>query len=317
MVVIDLDQFGRDPVRHTVGLMEAVQQRDARMSAMDARTVYRQWIGNYRNPNAPAPPDRRGRRGRHLQGTSPERYGDDVADWLDFIEDQVPIGAWHAEPSHLKTWLDLRGGAPRSRARRVSAVGAFYAYAVLHKHVLYNPVDRRLSGKAHLTPPGPRLGEGQLHLIRWGADQLEGPRAERDRLLVYLLLAGLRSRQIVEFELPAVIFEQARMVGEIWQKGGGTRPLVFPDEVRAAVKAYLPLRTFKGPHSSAEHGPLLVSNNGLRLDTDTTPRTTLRLALAHARACPDPDAPELPARVTPDMVALSPGPFTLLRELKR
>lgn len=287
------------------------------MFTMDAREVFRQWIGTPRDePDAPVPLDRLGRRGSRLGGTSPIRYQDAVADWLDFIEDQVPIGAWHAEPSHIKTWLDLRGGAARTRALRVSAVGAFYEHALRSKLALYNPADRRLSGKAHLAPAGPRLSEGQMHLIRWGVDQIEGRYAERDRLFLYLLMAGLRSRQICEFERPGVIFEQSgRMIGDVWQKGGGTRRLVFPDEVRAAMKAYLPVRTWKGPHSTEEWGPLLVTYRGHRFDPETTPRTLLKPALVYARACPDPDVPDLPDRVTPDMVALSPSPFGPLKEI--
>lgn len=281
---------------------------------MDARAVFRQWIGNPTDPKAPVPADRRGRQGRHLQGTSAARYEYDVESWLHFIEDTVRIGAWRAEPSHIKTWLDMQGGAERSRARRVSAVGAFYAYAVHFGHARRNPADPALSGKAHLAPPGPRLAEGQVHLVRWGADQLEGDFARRDRLLVYLLLCGLRSRQITELSMADLHFEQHRLTADVWQKGGGTRLLAFPGEVRDAVQAYLPWRRWRGPDSSEFHGPLLTSYRGNRLDPQPTPRTILKGALIHARACPDPDAPELPVRVTPDMVALSVSPFEALTD---
>jgi len=281
---------------------------------MDAHAVFRQWIGNPTDPKAPVPPERRGRQGRLLQGTSAERYEYDVASWLHFIEETVPIGAWRAEPSHVRTWLDRQGGAERSRARRVSAVGAFYAYAVHFGHARHNPVDPALSGKAHLAPPGPRLNEGQVHLVRWGADQLQGAFAERDRLLVYLLLSGLRSRQIVELSLADLHFEQHRLTADVWQKGGGTRPVAFPAEVRSAVQSYLPWRRWRGPESSESHGPLLTSYRGNRLDSQPSPGNILKGAVNHARACTDPDAPELPVRVTPDMVALSESPFDPLEE---
>lgn len=286
------------------------------MSAMDPRAVLKEWIGDPKDPSAPIPRDRRGRRGNLLRGTSPERYAEHVADWLTFIEDTVRIGAWHAEPSHIKTWLDMKGGAPRVRALRVSAVGAFYEYARHFGHVLHNPADPRLSGNAHHTPPAPRLTEGQMHLVRWGADQLGGDFAARDRLLVYLLLAGLRSRQICELDLSGVHLEQGRMTADVWQRGGGLRRMVFPDEVRSAVKAYLPVRVRRGPDSHEDRGPLLTTYRGHRLDPQTSPRAILKEALAHARSCPDPDAPDLPARVTPDMVALSPSPFAPLRAVE-
>ncbi|MFE0472392.1 hypothetical protein ACFW2V_12330 [Streptomyces sp. NPDC058947] len=283
---------------------------------MDPRAALKEWIGDPGNPEAPIPRNRRGRRGGHLRGTSPERYAEHVADWIDFIEDTVKIGTWRAEPSHIKTWLDMRGSTPRVRALRVSAVGAFYEQARRRKIILHNPVDPRLSGKAHLGPPPPRLSEGQIHLIRWGADQLEGDFAERDRLLVYLLLSGLRSRQVCEINLDGVVFEQSgRMVAKVWQRGGGLARLTFPSEVGNAVRAYVPLRTWKGPDSHADRGPLLVSYRGHRLDSQTSPRELLKLAVERARACEDPDAPELPARVTPDMVALSVSPFAPLQKM--
>jgi site-specific recombinase XerD len=286
------------------------------MSTMDPRIVLKTWIGDPSNLEAPAPRDRRGRRGGHLRGTSPARYAEHVADWIDFIEDTVKIGTWSAEPSHIKTWLDMRGGAPRVRALRVSAVGSFYAYAVHFKHALHNPVDPRLSGKAHLGTPPPRLTEGEVHLIRWGADQLEDDYAERDRLLVYLLLSGLRSRQVCEINLDGVTFEQSgRMLATVWQRGGGLQRYAFPDEIRDRVKAYVPLRTWKGPDSHKDRGPLLVTYRGHRLDPQTSVRTILKQAVDLARLCPDPDAPELPARVTPDMVALSASPFAPLQKM--
>ncbi|MET7363163.1 hypothetical protein ABZS76_32665 [Streptomyces sp. NPDC005562] len=275
---------------------------------MDARTVMKTWLseGN---------PDRRGKEGRLLQGTSPERYGEIVEDWLTFIEDTVKIGAFKAQPSHVKTWLDSRGGAVRYRALRQSAVSAFYTYARHFGYVQHDPALVELRGRPQDEPEIPKLSEPQMHLLRWGADQIEGAFAERDRLFAYLQLGGLRSRSITEFELPGVIFEQHRMVGEVWQKGGGTRRYAFPNELRAAARAYVPVRTWRPPGSYEERGPLLVTYRGHRLDPNTTPRTILKDVVARARACPDPDAPELPARITPDMVALSPSPFGPLERL--
>jgi site-specific recombinase XerD len=272
------------------------------MSAMDARTVLKSWLDE-------ANPDRRGKRGRLLQGTSPERYAEHVSAWLDFIEDTVRIGAWRARPSHFSTWLDMQGGKVRTRALRVSAVGAFYAYANHFGHTRGTPVDPAEGTGAWNAPKTELLTPGQMELLRWGADQMDSRTPERDRLFAYLQLVGLRSRQITEFELPGIIFEQHRMVGDVWQKGGGTRRLAFPDELRTAVRAYLQVRTHRPPQSFEHKGPLLVSYRGNRLDPQTTPRAILHQVVAAALACPDPDAPELPARITPDMVALSPSPF--------
>jgi site-specific recombinase XerD len=269
---------------------------------MDARTVLATWLDEHN-------PDRRGKEGRLLQGTSPDRYGEIVTDWLDFMEG-LKLDPLKAQPSHVKTFLDSRGGAVRTRALRQSALSAFYTYAKHFGHAEHDPALAELRGRPQDEPETPKLSPGQMALLQWGADHLDGPYALRDRLFAYLQLASLRSRQITEFELPGVIFEQSgRMLGEVWQKGGGTRRYAFPTEVRDAVRAYLPHRTHRPPQSFEHKGPLLVSYRGNRLDPQTTPRAVWHQVLALARACPDPDAPELPSRVTPDMIALSPSPF--------
>jgi site-specific recombinase XerC len=267
---------------------------------MDARTVLATWLGEHN-------PDRRGKQGRLLQGTSPDRYGEHVTAWLDFIEDTVHIGAWQAQPHHVATWLDMKGGKLRTRALRVSAVGAFYTYAQHFGHVKASPVHPSMGTGAWNEPHTALLGDGEMGLLRWGADQL----AARDRLLVYLQLAGLRSRQIVELTLQDLHFEQGRTSADIWQKGGGTRRYVLPREVVEVLRAYLPLRSWRPPDSYEERGPVLVSYRGKRLDSNVTPRTVLQQAVAAALAHPDTDTPELP-RIKPDMVALSPSPFGAL-----
>lgn len=268
---------------------------------MDARTVLAAWLDENN-------PDRRGKQGRLLQGTSPERYGEHVKDWIAFIEG-LKIGAWHARPSHFVTWLDARGGRARTRALRVSAVGAFYAYAQHFGHTKTTPVDPKMGTGAWSAPRTQKLTPGQMELLRWGADHLVGGFAERDRLFAYLQLGGLRSRQITEFDLRGLHYEQQRTTADIWQKGGGTRRYVLPEEIVGAIHAYLPVRTFQPPRSYEHSGPLLLSYRGNQLDSNMTPREIWQRVLLAALTCEDPDAPELPARITPDMVALSPSPF--------
>lgn len=286
---------------------------------MDARTVLLEWIGPDPDDETSAPPPgRRGTQGRLLAGKSPRRYHDDVLRWITFIEDTVQISAWRARYSHIETWLDSCGGAVRSRARRASALNAFYAYSVSKGYTTDNPVGSGLGGRPQDEPHLPELTEGQMELLRWGADQLAGSTAERDRLLMYLLLAGLRSRQITELTVQDLVFEQHQLSATVWQKGGGTRSIGFPDEIRAAVRAYLPRRTWRPTGSYEERGPLLVTYRGNPLDPNTTPRTILLNTVALALQNPDPEAPELPARITPDIVALTPhSPVGPLKDLNK
>ncbi|MFH8483164.1 tyrosine-type recombinase/integrase [Streptomyces sp. NPDC018055] len=273
---------------------------------MDARTALNAWIDKDETPHAM----QRGRHGRLLQGTSPRRYRDDVLAWLAFM-DKVGLDALTATPSHVKTWLDSEGGAVRARARRVSALSAFYAYCRQVGIAADNPAVAQLRGRPQDEPGLPQLSPGQMHLLRWAADRLEGSYADRDRLLMYLMLARLRSRQITELGLEDLHFEQHRLTADVWQKGGGTRLQELPDEVRDAVRNYLPVRTWKPPESHEDQGPLLLTYRGNGLDSNVTPSTILKATVVIARSCPDPDAPELPGRVTPDIVAHSPSPFAL------
>ncbi|MFD7835528.1 tyrosine-type recombinase/integrase [Streptomyces sp. NPDC059761] len=276
---------------------------------MDSRAVLREWLDE-------ANPDRRGRQGRLLQGTSPERYEDDTAAWLQFIEETVRIGAWNATPSHIQTWLDMTGGAVRSRARRVSALSAFYAYAIHMGYARQNPAVAQLRGKPHDEPGLPQLTPAQMQLLLWAADRLTGPSVERDRVIVYLQLSGLLSRSITELDLAHLHFEQHRLTADVWRKGGGTRLEALPDEVRTVIREYLPVRRWVPPSSYEESGPLLTTYRGNRLDSEHTPAAVLRQAVAIAKDCPDPDAPELPARVVPEIVRLSPSPFKELEEAR-
>ncbi|MCX4799663.1 site-specific integrase [Streptomyces sp. NBC_01242] len=276
---------------------------------MDARTALDAWIDKDRTPHE----NQRGREGRLLQGTSPRRYRDDVLAWLAFM-DKVGLDALRATPSHVKTWLDSEGGAVRARARRVSALSAYYAYCAQLGHAADNPAIAQLRGRPQDEPGLPQLTPGQMHLLRWGADQITGDMAARDRLFMYLMLAGLRSRQITELQLGNLHFEQQRLTCDLWQKGGGTRRYAVSDEVRQAVRTYLPERTWRPPASHEETGPLLVTYRGNPLDPNTTPRTILHATIRHALACPDPEAPELTGRITPDIVAHSPSPFDPLEK---
>lgn len=276
---------------------------------MNARTALEAWIDEDETPHE----NQRGSKGRLLQGTSPRRYRDDVLAWLAFM-DKVGLDALRATPSHVKTWLDAQGGAVRARARRVSALSAYYAYAMQMGHARANPAVAQLRGRPQDEPNLPQLAPGQMHLIRWGADQHTGPTAARDRLLMYLMLAGLRSRQITELRLADLHFEQHRLSCDIWQKGGGTRRYAVPDEIRQAVRTYQPERTWRPPASHEESGPLLTTYRGNPLDANVTPAAILRATLALARHCPDPDAPELTGRITPDIVAHSPSPFDPLEK---
>lgn len=265
---------------------------------MDARTALAEWL-------AEDNPDRRGKQGRLLQGTSPAGYRHDVTDWLDFLE-RIGIDAWNTNGSHIRTWLDADPTrvAVRSRARAVSALAAFYTYAMHFGHCPYNPAHPALRGRPHEQPGLALLSAEQTLAVQAAADALTTPTAGRDRLMIYLMLAGLRPRQIIELNVHGLHFEQHRMTAEVWQKGGGSRLQELPAPIPDLVQGYLVERVHEGPHSYADRGPLLTSYRGMRLDPNVTPRTVLRGAVIASRACA---AAGVPRDLKPDALAHSPN----------
>lgn len=259
---------------------------------MNPRTVLAQWIEA----------DRRGIHGRLFQGTTKDRYEDDVAHWLTFLEG-LGLDAWTATEAHVATWLDARDLAPRSRARSVSALSAFYAYAERLGLVHGSPAAHHLRGQPHKEPSGAVLTSVQTQQLKDCADALTGNQAPRDRLLIYLLLCRLRPRQIIELNVQDLHFEQHRVSADIWQKGGGTRLTALPRAVGEALLDYRPHRIWSTPDSHNTFGPVLTTYRGHRLDPHVTPAAIVREA---ARLAPD----WLPPDLRPDTVAHSPTPFT-------
>ncbi|GGU44865.1 hypothetical protein GCM10010289_76860 [Streptomyces violascens] len=263
----------------------------------------------------------RGKQGRALQGTSPVRYRADVTDWLQFIEGATGIGAWNAREAHVETWVSARlrptrtstaprpNSSPHNRTRRLSALSAFYTYAEQAGHidsVPFNLLALRTTDLPRTAPLSPRetlyvciaaddLLPGEQHHGDGGASP------HRDRLIAYLMLDGLRPRQITALDLED-LNPTTHTATVLAPKGDGTEHRTLALEVWGAIDGYLPHRK---PGHDDGHEPLLTSRAGKRLDSNQTPTTVLRRILGHV-----PDDFPLPDRVTPDRIALSPSPFT-------
>lgn len=270
------------------------------MVVMDPRTALDQWLADNN-------PDRRGKQGRLLQGTTPDGYRDDVTSWLDFL-DLVRIDAWQASGSHVRTWLDSTGHSVRSRARHVSALSAFYAYGQHFGYCDSSPAHPALRGRPHEEPGLDLLSLQQTAAVREAADGLATPSHRRDRLMIYLMLAGLRPRQITELDIRGLHFEQHRLTADVWQKGGGTRLTELPAAVAPVLTAHLETRAVSAPRTFEDRGPVLTSYRGQQLDTEHTPRTVLRGAVIGSAACREA---RVPRDLKPDALAHSPSPLHL------
>ncbi|MFJ7911354.1 hypothetical protein [Kitasatospora sp. NPDC096204] len=170
----------------------------------------------------------RGKHGRALQGTTPTRYEADLREWLYFTQETTGIGAWNADESTATTWAyapalrrpnpdrpSRRPLAPHvslhNPARRLAALAAFYAYAADAGHIPEPPFNAAaLRPSPTALPRTTPLTLEQAAAMQYAADDVlpgrhrRGPydtAPHRDRLLVHLLLDGLRPRQAVGIDL--------------------------------------------------------------------------------------------------------------------
>ncbi|WP_141753575.1 hypothetical protein [Streptomyces agglomeratus] len=206
---------------------------------------------------------------------------------------------------HVDAWLNQwKDGAPRSRARRRYALFSFYEHAVREGVVPGNPVRAIRPGVSSEMPGRPKLTRRQSGMMRSAADRYADP---RDRLLIYLLLAGLRPFQATGLYLDRTYREQHRVTSRLPVKGGGfdKDPWPWSAECVEALDGYVSdFRAHRQPHSTRTEGPLVTSWNGRALTADTEPRRSVRrIAELH------PGLVEIAPRLTADGVALSLSPL--------
>ncbi|MBO0657294.1 site-specific integrase [Streptomyces triculaminicus] len=164
---------------------------------------------------------------RALQGTTPEHYGEDIADWLRWSADHG-ISPWQADHTHAQDWLDHRGGALRSRARYFNALHTFYIWAVSENLCRHNPFDERLRPDLRDEPGLPVIAATHMTALMQAADGLYAPVTPRNRALIYAMLAGLRPGAIVRLDTGDLRPRGTDTTAKIWQKGGGTREMTLP-----------------------------------------------------------------------------------------
>ncbi|MFF3499310.1 tyrosine-type recombinase/integrase [Streptomyces sp. NPDC003247] len=199
--------------------------------------------------------------------TYPERvreaYRASTSDWLRTCR-HTRLAWDKVAAQHIALWAH-RPGAPHSAtARRVSAVRSFYAYALAHDAVVYNPAARRprLTNAAQLTPSG--LDPWQTAVLLAAVDR----RTSQDRACGYLQLGlGLRSGVLVALTLDDLVSDRDVARGpdtlRLPEPGGGHRLVPLPPVVRDAVATYLTRR--HRPRDTPQGGPLFTARAGTRV----------------------------------------------------
>lgn len=158
------------------------------------------------------------------------------------------------------SWLaNERGVGPAGRARKVSALRAFFDYLTNKAKVLdINPTSELESPKQmRALPQYLDIDEARSLLAMAAAD--DGPNASRDYcILVIFLTCGIRLSELVGIDLSDINGDSLRVIG----KGNKERQVYLNQLAQEAIEAYLPERLLpKDEHEDA----LFVSRNRQRI----------------------------------------------------
>lgn len=128
-----------------------------------------------------------------------------------------------------------------SRARKVSTIRSFFKYLTNKTHQLqFNPVEDLDPPKILKSLPRYLSLDESVHLL----NSVQGRNQERDFCILMLFLnCGLRISELVNLNLGDIHADYLRILG----KGNKERILFINDACKAAIEAYLPVRSAQHP----------------------------------------------------------------------
>jgi integrase/recombinase XerD len=165
------------------------------------------------------------------RGLAVDRAGsDDLADYLAEMAGRPGVSASGREGTT----------APRTLARRLSAIRQFYRFLVSEGLRADDP-SAVLDRPRHGRPLPKLLEEAEVDRLMAAAAARDGPEGARATALLEILYAtGLRVSELVTLPLSAVAGD-ARLL-RVKGKGGRERVVPLSEPARAALAAYLPVR---------------------------------------------------------------------------
>lgn len=176
---------------------------------------------------------------RGAAANTKQAYARDLAD----AESALPAGLVRASSEELAAYLaGLVGTAPATRQRRRSALRQFYRFLVSEGHRQDDP-SAVLDAPRRGRPLPKILDESVVDDLLEAAAATPGPEGLRLSALLEILYAGgLRVSELVA--LPLAAFARDGAVLLVRGKGGKERLVPMTEAAQAAVKAYLPVRSF-------------------------------------------------------------------------
>lgn len=215
-------------------------------------------------------------------------YGDDLGQYLDFLEKQDITAAadilFEDVLDHLGT-LQAEGLSPRSAARHLSAIRRFHHFLVDEGMCEANVTG--LAETPHLTRRLPRcLSADEVERLL-DAPDLSTPEGVRDAALLEIFYAcGLRISELAALPLKHVNLEEGNV--RVHGKGSKYRLVPLGRKAQEKVRTWLALRAAW----ARRDGALFLGPSGRRLGRTTVWRLVKRYALAA----------NIPQNVTPHML---------------
>ncbi len=163
-------------------------------------------------------------------------------------------------PTQQNSPMTSYGISASTRARKLSAIKAFYRYLTEKTHQLeYNPTIGLDTPKKRKSLPVHLSVDQSLQLL----DAVQGTNKERDYCILILFLnCGLRVAEVCALNLNSIQENRLRVLG----KGNKERIVYLNDACIRAINAYLPVR-IKPLDSHA--GALFISRERKRINTQT------------------------------------------------
>ena len=176
----------------------------------------------------------------------------DAYDYLEYMSGE--------RPTQQNSTATNFGLSSTSRARKVSAIRAFFRYLTDKRHLLeVNPMSNLEAPSIRKSLPVYLTTEDSIRLL----DAVQGEYAERDYCILTLFLnCGLRVSELVGLNLSDFQGDTVRVLG----KGNKERTVYLNEACKAALEQYLPKRIL--PHDRDQNA-LFISRNRNRINVQT------------------------------------------------
>lgn len=182
---------------------------------------------------------------RALSANTQDAYVRDVMQFCAYWDHQEGIcpSPSHVDGKHITAYLSHimeAGMSPRTQARVLSGLKAFFKYLTLEKRISHNPCDKAVSPKMGRRLPVVLSLEEIERLL--DSFDLSLPEGHRNKAMVEVLYGcGLRVSELISLQLTQLFLDEGfiRVIG----KGNKQRLVPIGHHAKKALELYFPWRT--------------------------------------------------------------------------